>query len=196
MVRLLFPQFEHECARFYKASYSLVTDLFRMRWIWNLAGIQLLSHIINTHEILSAISVRPERLPGGLGILAIPFPIDWRSKITRLQLIDTIIETFERILVPNLRFIVRILVPNLFEGMVRGPNISWGMIIMDSFSKWSPPGQYLRSQGIWTLMGLVYLGRANRGLLQSYWSVYWLLIPRQKYLWSAKKMQRYGHSSN
>ena len=39
MVRLFFPQLEHERARLYKAAYSLATDVLTMRGIWNLSDI-------------------------------------------------------------------------------------------------------------------------------------------------------------
>ena len=55
---------------------------------------------MSAHEIVSAISVRPERLPSGLGILAVPLPIEQRSELARLQLVDTIVQTLERLLVP------------------------------------------------------------------------------------------------
>ena len=61
---------------------------------------------MSAHEILSAISVRPERLPSGLDILAVPLPIEQRSEIARLQLVDTLVQTLERLLVPNGRLTV------------------------------------------------------------------------------------------
>ena len=51
--------------------------------------------------------MRPERLPGGLGILAVPLPIEQRSEIVKLRLVDTLVQTLERMLVPNVRLTVR-----------------------------------------------------------------------------------------
>lgn len=62
---------------------------------------------MKTHEVLAAIFVRAERLPSGLEILAVPLPIERRSEIIRLRLVDTLVQTLERMLVPNLRLTAR-----------------------------------------------------------------------------------------
>ena len=73
----------------------------------DLAGIQLLSRTMSAHEILSTISLRPQRLPGGQDIFAVPLPIEQRNEIAGLQLVDTVVQTLERMLVPNVRLTVR-----------------------------------------------------------------------------------------
>ena len=68
---------------------QLADDVLAPRGVWDVAGLQLISRTMSAHDIVSAISVRPERLPSGLGILAVPLPIEQRSELARLQLVDT-----------------------------------------------------------------------------------------------------------
>ena len=92
---------------FYGVDCQLADDVLAPRGVWDVAGLQLISRTMSAHDIVSAISVRPERLPSGLGILAVPLPIEQRSELARLQLVDTVVQTLERLLVPAGRLTVQ-----------------------------------------------------------------------------------------
>ena len=121
IVNTFFPDILKDCSAFYRSACTLADDELTARGAWELAGLQLISRTMSAHEILSAISVRPERLPSGLGILAVPLPIEQRSEISRLQLVDTLVQTLERLLVPNGRLTVQ-----EHQGMVRRDSMSVG----------------------------------------------------------------------
>ena len=107
VVLTFFPDLLREASRFYGVECQLAGDGLEARGVWDVAGIQLISRTMNAHEIVTAISVKPERLPSGLGILAVPLPIEQRSEIARLQLVDTVLQTLERLLVPDGRLTVQ-----------------------------------------------------------------------------------------
>ena len=60
------------------------------------SGIHLVGKTMSAHEILATITAPPERIPGGLGILAMP-----PDEVLRTRLIDTLTRTLERMLSPN-----------------------------------------------------------------------------------------------
>ena len=101
VVLTFFPDLLRDSSAFYGVECQLADDGLEARGVWDVAGLQLISRTMNAHEIVSAISVRPERLPSGLGILAVPLPIEQRSEIARLQLVDTVVQTLERLLSPK-----------------------------------------------------------------------------------------------
>ena len=101
VVLTFFPDLLYYCSVFYGVECLLAEDGLEARGVWDVAWLQLISRTMNAHEIVAAISVRPERLPSGLGILAVPLPIEQRSEVARLQLADTGLQTLERLLVPN-----------------------------------------------------------------------------------------------
>ena len=76
------PDLERLSAQHYTANCSLAEDDLQPRGCWEVAGIQLISRTLSAHEIRVAITVRPQRLPNGLSILAMS-PL-WRrnSKTT------------------------------------------------------------------------------------------------------------------
>ena len=83
VVLTFFPDLLRDASRFYGEECQLAADGLDARGVWDVAGIQLISRTMNAHEIVTAISVKPERLPSGLGILAVPLPIEQRSEIAR-----------------------------------------------------------------------------------------------------------------
>ena len=101
MVLSFFPQLLSSIDDLYGVSCSLSDDVLATRGSWNMVGLHLLGRTMSAHEVLAAISVRPERLPSGLGILAVPLPIEQRSEIGRLCLVDTLVQTLERMVVPH-----------------------------------------------------------------------------------------------
>ena len=107
VVLTFFPDLLRVSSVFYGVECQLADDRLEARGVWDVAGLQLISRTMNAHEIVSAISVRPERLPSGLGILAVPLPIEQRSEIARLQLVDTVVQTLERLIVPIGRLTVQ-----------------------------------------------------------------------------------------
>ena len=58
---------------------------------WELAEVQLLGQAMSAREILAAIFVRPERLPSGLGILAVSAPLERRDDLMKLRMVDTLV---------------------------------------------------------------------------------------------------------
>ena len=72
VVLTFFPDLIRVSSVFYGVECQLADDRLAARGVWDVAGIQLISRTMSANEIVSAISVRPERLPSGLGILAVP----------------------------------------------------------------------------------------------------------------------------
>ena len=81
VVLTFFPDLLRDSSAFYGVECQLADDGLEARGVWDVAGLQLISRTMNAHEIVSAISVRPERLPSGHGILAVPLPIEQRSEL-------------------------------------------------------------------------------------------------------------------
>ena len=107
VVLTFFPDLIRVATVFYGVDCQLADDVLAPRGVWDVAGLQLISRTMSAHDIVSAISVRPERLPSGLGILAVPLLIEQRSELARLQLVDTVVQTLERLLVPAGRLTVQ-----------------------------------------------------------------------------------------
>ena len=56
---------------------------------------------MSAHEIISAISAPPERLPGGLGILSVEMPLEDEDGVQKTRLQDTLMGVLERMLCPK-----------------------------------------------------------------------------------------------
>ena len=71
VVHTFFPDLVRVASIFYSVDCQLADDSLDPRGVWDVAGMHLISRTMSAHEIVSAISVGPERLPSGLGILAV-----------------------------------------------------------------------------------------------------------------------------
>ena len=101
ILRAFFPRLEYDSGKHYIVDCTVAEDDMSIGGCWNLAGIQLIGRALSAHEILAAISVRTERLPSGLGILAVSAPLEQRGELAKLRLVDTLFQTLERMLAPQ-----------------------------------------------------------------------------------------------
>ena len=76
-------------------------DACRNDETWCLAGFHPIAKTMSAHEIPSAVSALPERLPGGLGILQVEQTMEARDDIQSTRLRDTLSRVLERMISPT-----------------------------------------------------------------------------------------------
>ena len=98
IVHAFFPDLEEDLGRYFVQFVNLMDPLEQQVFDMSLHGMHLVGKTMSAHEILATISAPARPLPGGLGILAVPIPLEPPNEVLRIRLSDTLTRTLERLL--------------------------------------------------------------------------------------------------
>ena len=71
LAQSFFPDMVRYLAAHYELTVKLAKQLQYDKAVWPMVGIHLVARTMSANDIVAAVSAKPERLPGGLGVLSI-----------------------------------------------------------------------------------------------------------------------------
>ena len=101
LAKSFFPQIEQHLGDHYGCPVALESRACAQEETWPLAGLNLVARTMSANDIVVAVSARPERLPGGLGIMCIEKPLETPDEFHQTQLKDTLMRVLERKISPR-----------------------------------------------------------------------------------------------